>query len=515
MALAPGTKLGPYAIVSQLGQGGMGVVYTAHDPRLDRQVAIKLLPPDLTRDDTAKQRFLQEAKAASALDHTNICTIFEVNETADGQLYLVMAHYEGETLKERIARGPLKLDDAVDIATQVGQGLSKAHEAGIVHRDIKPANLIITAEGIVKILDFGLAKLAGTEGVTQTGTAVGTVSYMSPEQARGQEVDHRTDIWSLGVVLYEMLAGEPPFTGDNLLSLAEAIRSGEPASLTRVAVSVRTAVTRALNKDAAGRYQTTAEMVEDFTVAKAPATQVTKEPEVPSVLVLPFVNRSADPGNEYFSDGLTDEVISDLAGVSALRVISRNSSMALKGIVRDTQALADELGVSHLVTGSVRRAGNALRVTAELVETATDTPIWSQKFSGTVEDVFGIQEDISRQIVSALKVRLTDTEERQVAEHPIEHPIAYDCYLRSYQMMYHWTLEAQQHADRLVDEALRIVGDSALLLAMKGQLQWNQANMNLGPADEALTRGSAFVDQALAIDPESYLAIFVRGLIAG
>ena len=197
MSLASGTTLGPYQIVSQLGSGGMGVVYTATDPRLKRTVAIKLLPPDLTRDETAKQRFLQEAIAASALDHPNICNIHEINETPDGQLYLVMAHYEGETLKERIARGPLELDDAIDIATQVGQGLAKAHAAGIVHRDIKPANLMVTADGTVKILDFGLAKLAGAEGMTQTGITLGTVAYMSPEQLRGEEVDQRTDIWSL------------------------------------------------------------------------------------------------------------------------------------------------------------------------------------------------------------------------------------------------------------------------------------------------------------------------------
>ena len=209
----------------------MGVVYLAHDPRLDRHVAIKLLPPDLTRDETAKQRFLQEAQATSALDHPNICTIFEINETPDGQLYLVMAHYEGETLKERIDRGPLDLSDAIDIATQVGQGLAKAHAAGIVHRDIKPANLMVTKDGTIKILDFGLAKLTGAEGVTQTATTVGTVAYMSPEQARGQQGDHRTDIWSLGVVLYEMLAGTPPFRGENLAAVVHAILERDQPSL--------------------------------------------------------------------------------------------------------------------------------------------------------------------------------------------------------------------------------------------------------------------------------------------
>jgi adenylate cyclase len=235
----------------------------------------------------------------------------------------------------------------------------------------------------------------------------------------------------------------------------------------------------------------------------------------PSVVVLPFVNRSADPDNEYFSDGLTEEVISDLSRIAALRVISRNSAMALKGTARNTPTLARELGVTHLVTGSVRRAGHSLRVTAELVEATTDAPIWSEKYSGTVEDVFGIQEEIARKIVSALELKLTDSEKRQVAERPIENVVAYDCYLRARQAMYSWAPDASVRGLRLVDDALAVVGNVPLLLAMKAQLYWNEVNMNVAPAAMRLPQAMEHVERALAIDPRHALAMFVRGLVAG
>ncbi len=387
MTLAPGTQLGPYEIVSQLGQGGMGVVYQATDPRLRRTVAIKLLPPDLTRDETAKHRFLQEAQAASALDHPNICTIFEINETDDGQLYLVMAHYEGETLKERTARGPLELDDAIDIATQVGEGLAKAHAAGIVHRDIKPANLIVTADETVKILDFGLAKLAGTEGMTQTGTTLGTVAYMSPEQAKGQEVDHRTDIWSLGVVLYEMLAGQPPFQGENLLSISNAILESDQPSLTGPSLPAQVVISRSLSKNREERYQSVSGLLGELrplhSNPDAPTVVATAQPEVPSVAVLPFANMSADPEQEYFCEGLAEELIDALARLEHLHVVSRTSAFQFRGKGHDLRQVAEQLKVKTVLEGSVRKAGNRLRVNVQLINAADGYHLWSERYDRT------------------------------------------------------------------------------------------------------------------------------------
>jgi len=276
MTVAPGTRLGPYDILAELGHGGMGVVYTAQDPRLDRQVAIKVLPPDLTRDDTAKQRFLQEAQAASALDHPNICTIFEINETDDGQLYLVMAYYEGETLKERIERGPLALDEAVDIATQVGQGLAEAHGAGIVHRDIKPANLLIARGGTVKILDFGLARVEEEHKThsqlptvqTSPGSVMGTVGYMSPEQARGDALDHRSDLFSLGVVFFEGLTGKLPFQRDSATATLYAIVNEPVPDLglyqIEAADRLEPVMRRLLEKSPEDRYRDAVELKKDL-----------------------------------------------------------------------------------------------------------------------------------------------------------------------------------------------------------------------------------------------------------
>ncbi|HYW69205.1 MAG TPA: serine/threonine-protein kinase, partial [bacterium] len=313
-----GTIISHYRILEKLGEGGMGVVYKAEDTRLKRTVALKLLPRGLTLDPHAKERFAREAQAASALDHPNICTIHEIDETKDGQMFMCVACYSGETVQEKIARGPLAVTEAVDIAAQVVEGLREAHAKGIVHRDIKPANIIVTPEGRVKIMDFGLAKLAGQAALTAVGTTVGTAAYMSPEQARGESVDARTDIWSVGVVLYEMLTGRRPFGGERPHTVIHSIINDvpEPVSTLRrdVPEELASVVTKAMASLPDSRYCDADTMLRDLRRLQggSGSSAVTIELPVrraqPSIAVLPFTNMSADPEQEYFCDGMAEEI---------------------------------------------------------------------------------------------------------------------------------------------------------------------------------------------------------------
>jgi serine/threonine protein kinase len=408
-----GQTISHYKILEKLGGGGMGVVYKAEDTKLKRLVALKFLPPDLTRDDEAKERFVHEAQAASALDHPNICTIHEIGETEDRQLFICMAYYEGETLKKKVSSNQLSVDSVIEIAIQIAQGLAKAHEKGIVHRDIKPANLFLTNDGILKILDFGLAKLAGVTRLTKSGTTLGTVAYMSPEQMQGEEVDHRTDIWALGVVMYEMLTGKLPFKGEYEQAVMYSILNEKPEPITTTRLDVpadlEKIVNKCLEKKTSERYKLVEETLTDLKSLKKEIEFRTvkkwlirtkfllkkrlyfysgifalllsligigfyfqrdaeeKGEAVPSetfrIAVLPLVNISPDPQDEYFADGMTEELISTLSKISGLRVIARTSVMQYKGTNKSIAEIGHALKVGTILEGSVRKAANKLRIT--------------------------------------------------------------------------------------------------------------------------------------------------------
>ncbi|NIO37177.1 protein kinase, partial [Candidatus Bathyarchaeota archaeon] len=353
---------GRYKILAELGRGGMGVVYKAKDTRLKRTVALKFLPAELTKDKEAKKRFIQEAQAAAALNHPQICTVFEVDE-ADNQTFISMEYIEGQSLKDKLESAPLDIDEAKDIIIQVAEGLKEAHEKGIIHRDIKPANIMLTKKGQAKITDFGLAKLSWGVDLTKTSTIIGTIAYMSPEQAKGEEVDQRTDIWSLGAMLYEMLSGERPFQKSQEQALIFAILNDKqtPLSLLRSDIPAHTeqVIDKALEKKVSRRYQDIHEMIQDLKLSIAvPKTEK-------SIVVLPFDDMSPNKDNEYFSDGLTEEIISDLSLIQDLLVISRSSAMTYKGTKKKIKEIGQELNVQYVLEGSVRKAGNNLRITAQ------------------------------------------------------------------------------------------------------------------------------------------------------
>jgi serine/threonine-protein kinase len=562
-----GRTIGPYRIVRPVAGGGMGVVYEARDERLGRAVALKFLRPRLGADDSAAERFRMEARAVAALEHPNVCTLHEIGETDEGQLYLAMPLYDGETLQRRIARGPLPVEEAVAIAVQIARGLAKAHARGIVHRDVKPSNVLITVDGVVKILDFGIAKLAN---VTLTGAAgpLGTVAYMSPEQARGAAVDHRTDLWSLGVVLYEMLAGRPPFDGDAADAVCAAIRDVEPPPVTAFRPDVPPAlariVARALAKSPDARHPS-AQSVERELLAlglvahvpgaatpssvdggqrAAPRAAWTRaraiaagaallalggaafwwssdEPRVaraPSaaraatagatIAVLPFADRSPAGDQEYFSDGITEELIATLARVDGLRVASRTSAFAFKGRDVDVRTIGARLGVGAVLEGSVRRAGDRLRIHAQLVDVADGYHLWSETYDRAAGDAFAIQQEIAQAIAQTLRVRLAGPAD---AVTPGGGPgaEAYDLYLRGRHALYlrgrhAWysrTEDGLRAAARYFEEAVAQSPDYARAHAGLADAWAVLGFYDYAPPHEAFPKAERAAARALALDP--------------
>ena len=468
-----GKTISHYKIIEKLGEGGMGVVYKAEDTKLKRTVALKFLPRELTCDPYAKQRFLQEAQAASALDHSNICTIHEIGETGEGQLFIVMACYEGETLKTRIEHGALSTENSLDVAAQIACGLAKAHEQGIVHRDIKPANIFITRDGVVKILDFGLAKLAGGKTtLTKAGTTLGTVAYMSPEQARGENVDHRTDIWSLGVVLYEMLNRQLPFRGEFDQAVVYSILNEEAKLMMSLHPNVPREldliVKRAITKNRDERYQQMRDFLTDLIAVREKLeseiskSQATGKQSVPSIAVLPFKDMSPAKDQEYFCEGIAEELLNALVQIEGLQVAARTSSAQFKDKAVNLQSIGRELGVQSVLEGSVRKSGDRLRITAQLINVEDGYHLFSEKYDRATDDVFAIQDEISLAIVDKLKVKLLPDEKSKLVKRHTENAEAYRLYLQG---RYFWNRRHEGKVQRGLEyfqKAIAIDPDYAL-----------------------------------------------------
>ena len=472
MTIASGIKLGRYEVRSPLGAGAMGDVYLAQDTILGRQVALKILPPEFAADADRMRRFVLEAKSASALNHPNIITIYEVGETNDAN-FIAMEYIEGKTLNNH---GSLSLTAALDVATQLASALQAAHSAGIVHRDIKPQNVMIRPDGFVKILDFGIAKLSGSVAVagglnqgtdpeaatavksgTVAGMIIGTADYMSPEQARGKVIDARSDIFSFGVVLYEMLTGRRPFAGENPMDVIASIVADEPTPLNIPGLpgEIDRIVHKALKKKREERYQTANELLIDlkslqrrleFEAELERSSPPNRKPEAQtqiisaavtaqtqprnSIAVLPFANMSNDPENEYFCDGLAEELLNALAKIDDLKVAARTSAFSFKGKDTNVSDIGHALGVKTVLEGSVRRSGSRVRITVQLINAADGYHLWSERYDREMQDIFDVQDEITQAIVAALKLKLFGKEKALVLKRYTDNTDAYELFLK-------------------------------------------------------------------------------------
>jgi serine/threonine protein kinase/tetratricopeptide (TPR) repeat protein len=545
MALPASTRLGPYEIVAKLGAGGMGEVYRARDTRLDRDVAIKVLAASLAHDAHALARFQREAKAVAALSHPSILTLYDIG-TEQGTTYVVMELLEGQTLGARLKLSPLDWRSGLRIAVAVAEGLGVAHAKGIIHRDIKPENVFLTTDGGVKILDFGLVRratkaapaVAGasvTVGLeTEPGVIMGTVAYMSPEQVRGQPADARSDVFSFGAMLHEMVTGWRPFDGPSAADTMAAILNNPPPALSQSGrqrpAAVDRIVLRCLEKNPAMRFQSGRELAAalkavlqesavsdsspersiDTTLEHIPAPP-TQKPTAPSIAVLPFVNMSSDPENQYFSDGLAEELIAVLTKVTGLHVSSRTSSFAFKGRNEDVRKIGEQLNVRTVLEGSVRKSGNRLRIAAQLVNVADGYHLWSETYNRQMEDVFAIQDEIAQSIAKALQVILTEQEKRALGNGPKCADVeAYEFYLRGRQFFHQFRRRGFEFALQMFTRAIEIDANYARAYAGIADchsllfLNWEATEANLKKADEASRK-------ALELGPSLAEAHVARG----
>jgi serine/threonine protein kinase/Tfp pilus assembly protein PilF len=535
MALAAGALIGPYEILALLGAGGMGEVYKARDTRLHRVIALKTLPAEKVSDAERKRQFLIEARAASQLNHPNIITIHDIFEL-NGAYFIAMECVAGATLERAIARGGIPFDEAMKYAFDIADALSAAHAAGIIHRDLKPANIMIAEDGRVKLLDFGLAKLTeplGMGAATVSAIAAegfaGTPAYMSPEQVEGHELDARSDIFSYGLVLYEMFCGQRAFRGETWVSTLTAVLRDEPRPMRKIRPEISAAaeehVARCLRKDPAQRFQAMKDAKKDLseissrnarpksnssTASDANVTRaVNVRDEARSIAVLPFANLSADKENEYFSDGLAEEVMNALAKVPELKVIARTSAFAFRGKELDLRTIGERLRVGTILEGSVRRAGNRVRVTAQLIRIADESHLWSERYDREMTDIFAIQDEISQAIASALKVKLVAPQRRA------GNVEAFQNHLKGLYWYQRYTPESLAKAKKSFELALIQDPDYAEAYAGLAVFYFGLGALSIKPMSEMAPLAKCAAEKALAIDKSLSEAHSVLGLVTG
>ncbi|MBN1270630.1 MAG: protein kinase [Candidatus Aminicenantes bacterium] len=544
-SLRKGTTLaGRYTIIEELGRGGMGVVYKAEDTKLKRTVALKFLPPELTHVPEVKARFIREAQAAAALDHPNICTVHEFDET-EATTFISMAYVEGQSLRKKIESGPLGMEEAINIATQVAEGLQEAHKKGIVHRDIKSGNILVTDNGQVKIMDFGLARKTEGTLLTREGSTMGTIAYMSPEQAKGEKVDHRTDIWSFGVVLYEMLTGQLPFRGEHEQAVVYSIRKDKPEPISNVkpeiSASIEQVVNKALEKNPDKRYQQIDDLLDDLKsisagiVPEEIRTRIKKEKlrkrkraflyggaatlvisavvlalllftgpaeAIDSIAVLPLENMTGDAEQQYFVDGVTDELIGQLGQISGLqRVISRTSVMRYKDTEKSLPEIAQELKVDALVEGTVYQVGENVSIKLQLFDALPEERnLWTKRYDRPKTDVLVMYAEMARAIADNIQVKLTADETSRFADARQVDPESYDAYLKGLPHLNKLTPEGIKIAQQYFDLALEIEPNNALAHVGISLVWMDRYQMGIASRQESLPLTKAAIEKALELD---------------
>ena len=549
-----------YRILEKLGEGGMGVVYKARDTKLEREVAIKFLPRQIAGNSEDRERFKIEAKAAASLSHSNIATIYAIEET-DNEMFISMEYIEGTELKDKIKKERFQIDEIINIAIQIAEGLEAAHKKGIVHRDIKSQNIMITEHGKVKIMDFGLAKVSGETQITKIGTMLGTAAYISPEQAMGHEVDQRTDIWSFGVVLYEMLTGRLPFKGDYEQAIIYSILHEEPVHPGQVRDDIpkelELIALKSMLKDPLQRYQNMSEILFELKNPEVPLsiplspdkkvfeTKGGKTGELPKqikkksiwrisvafilifliaaffvwkyfgvttkkefnnrIAVLPLINISQDSTDNYFVDGMTEELISQLAKISGLNVIARTSVMKYKNNRKNTAEIGEELDVGTILEGSVRTAFEKARISVQLIDVETQENIWTQDYDREIQDIFKIQNDIALSIANQLKIQLLTTEKQQLGKKGTENSHAYKSYLLGKYQLNQRTPESIYHGIEFFSKAIEY--DPEFALAYVGLTDCYTLIVGAAygylPRQDAITKANDAINKALKLDPTS------------